>query len=69
MPLVNISMLPGRTLQDKQTIVDGVIDAFDKIGVAPDAIWVKFTDVSADDWFVGNDSLTARKKARDAVTD
>ena len=66
MPLVDISLLPGRSEQEKQSIADGISDAFEKIGVDPDAVWIKFTEVSADDWFVGHDSLTARKKAREA---
>lgn len=64
MPLIEISMLSGRTDEDKQKLVDGVTDAFAKIGVPPESVWTKFSEYTAENWFVGGDSVAKRQKAR-----
>lgn len=61
MPLVTIEWTPGRDQDQRDAIAKRVVDAVSEVGnIKPEAIWVKFHEVSPDVWYVGQDSITKR---------
>lgn len=65
MPLIEISMLEGRSAAQKKVLVDGIVRAFGLIGVPEEQLWTKFSESTAENWFVGGDSVADRRKAKE----
>ena len=63
MPFVNIRMIEGRTQARKDEIARRVTAAVAELAeVAPQDVWVVFEDVTADEWFVGAERVSALRK-------
>jgi len=63
MPFVNIRMIEGRTQARKDEIARRVTAAVAELGeAAPQDVWVVFEDVTADEWFVGAERVSALRK-------
>ena len=62
MPAVRISMLPGRSKDQKDKLVSAIVDAFDEIGVPADAVTTIFEDVEAGDWYTAKQSIADKRK-------
>ena len=57
MPLVQISMLPGRSAQQKRALLAEVTEAVVRTcKVAPDAVRVLITEIPAEHWAVAGGS-------------
>ncbi|HVX83122.1 MAG: tautomerase family protein [Devosia sp.] len=68
MPFVNIRIVKEVIADDpagkKEKISRGVVETINKTtGIANDDIWVVFEEVDAKDWYVGQSSVAARRKA------
>lgn len=50
MPLVKIDMWPGRTEEQKKTLIDGITEAFNKIGVPKEHVTTIITEVPKENW-------------------
>jgi len=54
MPLVQITLLTGRTLDQRRAMVEQVTDAIvDSIGVAPEAVRIYLREITPDDCAFG----------------
>lgn len=63
MPFVNIQILKGHPQERKDEIARRVTAAISELAqLPPDAIWVVFEDVAADDWYVGSERVSELKK-------
>lgn len=62
MPAVRISMLPGKTKEQKDKLVAAIVDAFDDIGVSAAAVTTIFEDVEASDWYTDKESIADKRK-------
>ena len=63
MPFVNITILAGHSQARKDEIAKRVSAAISEIAEVPqDVVWVVFNDVTTDDWFVGDKSVTRIKQ-------
>ena len=68
MPLVTIEWTPGRSQKQRDELAGRVVQAMSEIAeLPPESIWVKFNEVDPDVWYVGSESISARKRARDAA--
>lgn len=57
MPIVRIDLLPGRSPEVKQALVDRIVAAFGEVcGTKPEALDILFTEVPRGDWFAGTQS-------------
>lgn len=64
MPVVRIELLPGRSDEVKQALVDRITAAFqDVCGIDPAQLDVIFHTVDRSDWFVAGKSFAARQPA------
>ena len=60
MPIVNIAILKGRTLDQKKKLVKSVTDAIsESIDVSPDKIWIKIDEMDGE-CFATNGELHLR---------
>lgn len=51
MPIVNIAILKGRTLEQKKELVKSVTEAVAKsVDVAPEKIWIKIDEMEKDNF-------------------
>lgn len=49
--MITIDWLEGRQPEQKQAIVDAIVEAFSKhAGVPQDQLWIRFNDVAPGDW-------------------
>jgi len=65
MPFVNIQIVKGQAPAKKDEIAQRVAGAIhDVTGIPKDAVWVVFEDVEATDWYVGDNSVAALRKAK-----
>jgi 4-oxalocrotonate tautomerase len=69
MPFVNIrivrEVIASHPEAKKAKIAEKVASAISEVaGVGKKDVWVVFEEVAARDWFVGNDSVEALRKAR-----
>lgn len=62
MPMVQISMFPGREASEKAKLARAISDAFREIGVQESSLWITFTDVSPEDWYIGAESIADRRR-------
>jgi 4-oxalocrotonate tautomerase len=66
MPLVNIHMAAGRTLEQKRAVMSAITDAIvEHLGVAPESVRVWIDEFPATDYMTGGE-LLADKRARQA---
>jgi 4-oxalocrotonate tautomerase len=57
MPIVRIDLLPGRSAEVKQELVNRIVTAFGEVcGTKPEALDIIFTEVERGDWFAGGQS-------------
>jgi 4-oxalocrotonate tautomerase len=65
MPMVTIKLVAGCSRENKDEMARRVAVAVSETsGIAPESIWVVFDEVQAEDWFVGTDSVAARRRAK-----
>ncbi len=70
MPLVTIEWTPGRSQDQRDAIAKRVVAAVSEEGnISPEAIWLKFHEVSPDVWYVGDDSISSRARRRAEAKD
>ena len=62
MPSVRISMLSGKTKEQKAQLVSAIVDAFDQMGVPATAVTTIFEEVSAEEWYVATKSIADKRK-------
>ena len=63
MPFVTIRILAGHPQQRKDEISRRVTDAISEVaGLPKEAVWVVFEDVTAEDWYVGGETVDSLKK-------
>jgi len=64
MPFVTIKILEGHSQERKDEISRRVTEAIAEVAKLPkEAIWVVFQDTSAEDWYVGAETVASMKKA------
>jgi 4-oxalocrotonate tautomerase len=64
MPFVTIKILEGHSQERKDEISRRVTEAIAEVAQLPkQAVWVVFDDVSAEDWYVGAETVASMKKA------
>jgi 4-oxalocrotonate tautomerase len=64
MPFVTIKILEGHPQERKDEISRRVTEAIAEVAQLPkQAVWVVFDDVSAEDWYVGAETVASMKKA------
>jgi 4-oxalocrotonate tautomerase len=58
-PLITVSMFPGRTDEQKRALVEKVTDAFvETCGGNRDGVWVMIDEVPGEHWGVGGKRLS-----------
>jgi 4-oxalocrotonate tautomerase len=63
MPFVNIQILKGHPQERKDEMARRVTAAISELAVLPpEAIWVVFDEVAAEDWYVGSTRVSELKK-------
>lgn len=64
MPVINIQMFHGRTMDQKRAIAKSVTQSFiDAAGGNPQSVHIIFTEVSQVDWAVAGDLCSDRAAA------
>lgn len=70
MPLVTIEWTPGRSQEQRNQLAERVVNAMCEIAdLAPESIWVKFHEVEPDVWYVGSESIAARRRVAKVTAD
>lgn len=65
MPLVRISMIEGRSPQQKESAAKKITEALvEECGAHAEHIYVIFDDIGETDWTVGGVTVEERKKLR-----
>ena len=63
MPFVNIQILKGPPQERKDEMARRVTAAISELAVLPpEAVWVVFDEVAAEDWYVGSTRVSELKK-------
>jgi 4-oxalocrotonate tautomerase len=63
MPFVNIQILKGHPQERKDEMARRVTAAVSELAqLPPDAVWVVFDEVAAEDWYVGSERVSELKK-------
>jgi 4-oxalocrotonate tautomerase len=63
MPYVNIKIAGPATAEEKAKVIEGVTHVLrDVLGKPPASTYVVIDEISTDNWGVGGESLTARRK-------
>ncbi|AGM10222.1 Hypothetical protein AJAP_39835 [Amycolatopsis japonica] len=61
MPMISVSMFPGRTAEQKQALVREVTDAFVRTcGGNPEGVWVTINEIPAEHWASGGTLFSER---------
>lgn len=61
MPMINVSMFPGRTAEQKQALVREVTDAFVRTcGGKAEGVWVTINEIPAEHWASGGTLFSER---------
>jgi 4-oxalocrotonate tautomerase len=60
MPVITVEMWEGRTIEQKKQLVEGITDAFVKIGTPAEAVNIILRDISKHNW-ASNGKLAAEK--------
>ncbi|MEM2062100.1 MAG: 4-oxalocrotonate tautomerase family protein [Candidatus Nitrosocaldus sp.] len=59
MPLVTISLWPGRTQQQKEELAKAITDSITKVlGSKKEHVIIVFQDTPKENWYVAGDPLT-----------
>lgn len=67
MPLIQISMLPGRSAAQKKALISEVTDAVARTcKVAPEQVRVLISEIAAEHWAVGGVSIAERNSGKSA---
>ncbi len=53
MPVVIVEMWEGRTIEQKQQLVEGITSSFEKIGVRKEVVQIIIKDISKHNWAIG----------------
>ena len=62
MPSIRVSMLSGKTKEQKAKLVSEIVDAFDDMGVPAAAVTTIFEEVSAEEWYIATESIAEKRK-------
>ena len=63
MPYVNVKMLKGRSVEQKNAVIAGVTKVVSEVlNKNPEATYVVIDEVDSDNWGIGGKSMTERKK-------
>jgi len=63
MPFVNIQILKGHPQERKDEMARRVTTAVSELaGLPPEAVWVVFDEVAAEDWYVGSTRVDILKQ-------
>jgi 4-oxalocrotonate tautomerase len=63
MSCVNIQILKGHPQERKDEMARRVVAAVSELAaLPPEAVWVVFDEVAAEDWYVGNTRVDVLKK-------
>jgi 4-oxalocrotonate tautomerase len=61
MPLIQITMVEGRTVEQKRDLARELTDTFARVaGAKPESVWVTFDEVPAENWATGGTLLADR---------
>ena len=64
MPYINVKMIKGRTVEQKNAIIAGVTQVVSEVlNKNPEATYVVIDEVESDNWGIGGKSMTERKSA------
>ena len=62
MPLVKIDMWKGRTVEQKEKMIQSVTKAVcDSVGCPKEAVWVVLTDVDKENWGISGEQMGKAK--------
>lgn len=65
MPFIQVTMIEGRTPEQKRALIKALTDAaVDTVGTVPENVRVAIYDVAADDWGVAGESMAAIRAAQ-----
>lgn len=65
MPMITINCTRGRSSEQKQAVVDGILQALETgAGVAPEHVWIVFDETEAEDFFIGSETIAERRRKR-----
>jgi len=53
MPVVNVEMWEGRTIEQKKQLAEGITSAFEKIGASPEGVTIIIKDIPKHNWARG----------------
>ena len=60
MPLIQVTMVQGRTVEQKHALIRALTDAMsDSIGTPKDRIRVAIYEITADEWGIGGEPFSA----------
>jgi 4-oxalocrotonate tautomerase len=63
MPFVSIQILRGHPQERKEEMARRVTAAVSELAqLPPEAVWVVFDEVAAEDWYVGSERVSELKK-------
>ena len=62
MPIVNVDMWEGRSIEQKKQLVAGITAAFEKIGVPADAVHIVINDIPKHNWGTGGQLASEIKR-------
>ena len=70
MPLIQVTMVQGRTIEQKHALIRALTDAMhESVGTPRDRIRVAIYEITADEWGIGGEPFsTARGTAPDATS-
>ncbi|MBO44920.1 MAG: 4-oxalocrotonate tautomerase [Rhodospirillaceae bacterium] len=62
MPSIRVSMLSGKTKEQKAKLVSAIVNAFDDMGVPAAAVTTIFEEVSAEEWYIATESIAEKRE-------
>lgn len=64
MPLIQVTMVQGRTVEQKHALIRALTDAMsDSIGTPKDRIRVAIYEITGDEWGIGGEPFSAARAA------
>lgn len=65
MPIVRVTLASGRTPEQKKAAAQEITQVLvDKLDAHASHVYVLFEDIPGDDWTVGGETITERKRQR-----
>lgn len=62
MPLIQVTLIEGRTAEQKQDFVQRVTQAAaDALGSAPETVRIVLQEIDPDNWIVAGETMTQRR--------